>query len=312
MKFLRTLSIRGRLMGIALLSLLSVLFLGNLFVTQSLKDVNFAKREIAGNAILAALLSDLPVSAVGGAVPSPDTAQTIKTFGEAAGVDPSKPLFTGDTPRASVIGAITEVGNTSNLILDPDLDSFYVMDALVTRLPRTVDMAVSLVDQYRSVANLPNISRDDRIELVALLASLRSAADSVEEAVGFAKKNNPGGTVVTLDEDVGFFLLQARALAHVASLSIDILGRSIDAVDQSPLNAAYASFLDSAAKLGASGTQELGHLLAARIDGLMFKLAMALAAALGLVGFAFLFTWIFAKGILSNVHRLEADIRGAG
>ena len=44
MRLIRTLSIRSRLMAIALLSLLSVLFLGNLFVTQSLKDVNFANK----------------------------------------------------------------------------------------------------------------------------------------------------------------------------------------------------------------------------------------------------------------------------
>ena len=297
-------------MAIALLSLLSVLFLGNLFVTQSLKDVNFANKEIAGNAILSALLSDLAVASAEGIVPSPETVEMVNKLGDAAGVDPNQPLLLGDSPRASVVAAITEVGNTSNLILDPDLDSFYVMDALATRLPRTVDVAALLVEQYRSVASLPNVSRDDRIELVALLASLRSAADSIEDAIGFAKKNNPDGTVALLDESLGNFILQARTLAYIASLSIDVLGRSIGAVDQTSLNAAYASFLESSTRFGAAGTQELAHLLSARVDGLIVKLATALAGALGLVGFAFLFTWLFAKGILINVHRLESDIRG--
>jgi len=310
MKFLQTLSIRSRLLGIAALSLLSVLFLGNLFVTQSLKDVNFAHREIAGNAILSALLSDLAVASAGGAVPSPDTLEIINEFGDAAGVDRNKPALSGDSPRAAVLAAITEVGNTSNLILDPDLDSFYVMDALVTRLPRTVDMAALLIEQYRSVASMPNVSRDDRIELVALLSGLRSAADSIEESIGFARRNNPDGSVAFLDESLGDFVLQARSLAYVASLSIDVLGRSIGPVDQTSLNAAYASLLDSSSRLGAAGTQVLSHLLSARVDGLMLKLVMALLGALALVGFAFLFTWIFARGILSNVHRLESDIRG--
>ena len=76
------------------------------------------------------------------------------------------------------------------------------------------------------------------------------------------------------------------------------------------MNAAYASLLESSAGFGAAGTQELDHLLSARVDGLIVKLATALAGALGLVGFAFLVTWLFARGILSNVHRLESDIRG--
>lgn len=54
----RSLSISARLVTIALLSLTSVLFLGNLFVSQSLKDVDFARKELTGTSILAALLVD--------------------------------------------------------------------------------------------------------------------------------------------------------------------------------------------------------------------------------------------------------------
>jgi methyl-accepting chemotaxis protein len=297
-------------MSIALLSLLSVLFLGNLFVTQSLKDVAFAHKEIAGNAILSALLADLAVASAGGDVPSPEATQAFETFGDAAGVDASKAPFSGDSPRGAVLNAITEIGNTSNLILDPDLDSFYVMDAMVTRLPRTVDIAALLVEQYRVVAGAPTVSRESRIELVAQLASLKSAADSVEEALTFAKNNNPNGTVAALDGTLGDFLVQARTLAYVASLSIDVLGRSTDPIDQSTLSAAYTSLLASSKQLGAAGTQALGDLLAARVDGLVTRLGISILEAVVLVCFAFLFTWIFARGILSNVHRLEADIRG--
>jgi len=293
-----------------MLSLLSVLFLGNLFVSQSLKDVDFARREIAGNVVLSALLGDLATAAAGGVVPTPETTEAIKTFGVAAGLDPDTPLFSRDSPRASVLGAITEIGNTSNLILDPDLDSFYVMDAMVTRLPRTLDVAALLIEKFRSVASARTVSRESRIELFSYLASLKSAADSVQEALLHAKNNNPDGTVASLDESLEDFLVQAGALTYVATLSMDVLGRSTDPVDQTSLNAAYASLLESSKRLGSAGTQELAHLLTARIDGLIGKLGMALAAALALVGFAFVFTWIFARGILKNVHRLEADIRG--
>ena len=34
---------------------------------------------------------------------------------------------------------ITHVGDTSNLILDPDLDSFYTMDMTLVALPQTQD-----------------------------------------------------------------------------------------------------------------------------------------------------------------------------
>ena len=42
--------------------------------------------------------------------------------------------------------AITHVGDTSNLILDPDLDSFYLMDAVVVGLPSIQDRVAQITD----------------------------------------------------------------------------------------------------------------------------------------------------------------------
>jgi hypothetical protein len=44
---------------------------------------------------------------------------------------------------AALANLITQVGNTSNLILDPDLDSFYVMDTLVVQVPRSLVAAAA-------------------------------------------------------------------------------------------------------------------------------------------------------------------------
>lgn len=43
----------------------------------------------------------------------------------------------------ALVALITQVGNTSNLILDPDLDSYYLMDMLVTRFPNVLAQAVA-------------------------------------------------------------------------------------------------------------------------------------------------------------------------
>ncbi|GAA0725597.1 methyl-accepting chemotaxis protein [Dactylosporangium roseum] len=50
----------------------------------------------------------------------------------------------GGVPAATALAAlVTETGNRSNLVLDPDLDSFYVMDILVVQLPRALLAASS-------------------------------------------------------------------------------------------------------------------------------------------------------------------------
>ena len=51
-----------------------------------------------------------------------------------------------DRPRS------TQIANGSNLILDPDLDSFYLMDAVITKLPALADTAGQTADLQRIVA----------------------------------------------------------------------------------------------------------------------------------------------------------------
>ena len=55
-----------------------------------------------------------------------------------------------DAAAAAALDLVVQAGNGSNLILDPDLDSFYVMDALITKLPAIADNAGRAVDRRRS------------------------------------------------------------------------------------------------------------------------------------------------------------------
>src|SRR3954471_11588940 len=48
----------------------------------------------------------------------------------------------------AAMGWVTEVGNASNLILDPDLDSYYVMDAVVTKAPAVAAAARLCADRH--------------------------------------------------------------------------------------------------------------------------------------------------------------------
>ncbi|GAB3851744.1 hypothetical protein GCM10027610_078870 [Dactylosporangium cerinum] len=91
----------------------------------------------------------------------------------------------GTAPAAAALTAlITEAGNTSNLILDPDLDSFYIMDILVVELPKAMLAAAG--------AAAPDTSGplDDRIAAQAVLAgTLTATAAAIRTAVQTATRN---------------------------------------------------------------------------------------------------------------------------
>ena len=62
---------------------------------------------------------------------------------------------------------VIKAGDGSKLILDPDLDSYYVMDALITKLPAIAD-GTGRVNDLQAVAE----TMDDRIALAAAENSL--------------------------------------------------------------------------------------------------------------------------------------------
>ena len=79
---------------------------------------------------------------------------------------------TSDREHAQVAAMLVDLilnyaGNYSNLILDPDLDSYWLMDAYITKLPLLMDTQTkaSLLALRGAAAGL---SADDRIELAGL------------------------------------------------------------------------------------------------------------------------------------------------
>ncbi len=136
-------SIKARLAIIAFLAFLPVLFLGYLFVTQSQKDIAFASKELVGNQYLSAIGPEIVALASGQPLPSAERLVAdgqafdamIGTTAIATEYLGLRDAFAGPgfdpTLSATALALVAKIGDGSNLILDPDLDSFYEMDMQV-------------------------------------------------------------------------------------------------------------------------------------------------------------------------------------
>ncbi|QZZ19186.1 response regulator [Leptothermofonsia sichuanensis E412] len=67
------------------------------------------------------------------------------------------------------------VGNTSNLILDPNLDSYYLMDAIVNRLPETIKSSVQAREIGEQALLNGSMTLDERVQLIGLSNALDSS-----------------------------------------------------------------------------------------------------------------------------------------
>src|ERR1017187_3842722 len=86
---------------------------------------------------------------------------------------------------------ISFVGDSSNLILDPDLDSYYTMDTIVVKLPagQTLLAQAQLLDL--SMGEHATLTEEEKAQLFMLTGSAKSNHAELEKELHTALSNNP-------------------------------------------------------------------------------------------------------------------------
>ncbi|MGH8580160.1 MAG: methyl-accepting chemotaxis protein [Gammaproteobacteria bacterium] len=90
----------------------------------------------------------------------------------------------------SVLDLLAHVGDTSNLILDPELDSYYLMDAVVNKLPPLVEALGALQGNSVGIAAARILRADHKVELVRAKDQVPEALDATRRAMNVAFEKN--------------------------------------------------------------------------------------------------------------------------
>jgi methyl-accepting chemotaxis protein len=195
--------------------------------------------------------------------------------------------FDAYAPAVSAsIALVTQIGNASNLILDPDLDSYYTMDALVTKLPAIAESAGKATDLQLILAHGATIA--ERIELASAQGALRSTAAAMRDGDLTAFASTHDAT------------LRGRLVAPLAAVmsSTDALVKTVDPTGRTAIDPAAVARRGSAVVLAADALErasapKLDALLAARVEGfssarrrvLVIALAALILAVYLFIGF---------------------------
>ena len=87
---------------------------------------------------------------------------------------------------------ISHVGDTSNLILDPDLDTYYLMDAVLLKLPEAADITRKIWLFGKQVIVPGHAPTEaEKTELIGLASLLRSTLQATKSGMDVAFRNNP-------------------------------------------------------------------------------------------------------------------------
>jgi signal transduction histidine kinase len=212
-----------------------VAFLLFLFLHEQQQDIDFAKRELRG--VEMALAVKKAALAVDSAIYQSKTSGTLSSslftsaeelkranimFAEgfeitdtvnqvaSAMVDSAGSGMMDNTSAGPVSikvrSLVAQVGDASNLILDPDLDSYYLMDMLVVRIPEVSAVLSSRAQAVEVFSKASNTAqRKDNVELLdsngTYQFALRQLKDSTASALRYT--DNPGkmATLQTLFGD---------------------------------------------------------------------------------------------------------------
>jgi methyl-accepting chemotaxis protein len=323
------LSMNGKLVLAAVFVVLAIGLLAKLFIEQSRKDIDFAVKEREGLVYINKIWPVLSGLNTSGDVPGEQAAALLVPLKAASSafdaamnsVAESKALQDSivgrdaDKLRADTRGLIAKVGDGSNLILDPDLDSYYVMDVVVVKLPDLSDTARSLLAQINAVAGKSDATFAEKAQIMIDLGRFESAQNALVGSVKTGIASSADGSLkaayarVLEEQESAMARFATAAKQDAASLS----GRG-EKIDLRRIEGLHRALQETTARFYTVSAGELDRLLALRNAGFESRLWTNLGAA-GLVALLALALLAFsgisnARGIRALIRRMEDLVDG--
>ncbi|MBC8039613.1 MAG: response regulator [Opitutaceae bacterium] len=205
---------------------------------------------------------------------------------------------------ADVEDLMAWVGDQSTLILDPELDSYYLMDAVLLKLPESA----RLVAQTRQLVGARyvtgGLTEVDFSELNSQAGLLRSNLEKLNRGLKVGFDNNPSQTMQpALDQPLSQILSTTDSLLREVGETTSAQGRRSFNADRYQNTA--ASVLTSNVRLWDRAAEQLKTVLQFRIDSLRRQLLVLLAVALAAI-LVVTYLWIaFYRAVMTTVHSLK-------
>ncbi|VFR43761.1 diguanylate cyclase/phosphodiesterase (GGDEF & EAL domains) with PAS/PAC sensor(s) [plant metagenome] len=339
-RLLARLRVGRKLLLIYLLDLTAVVYISGILIHEKTLSIDFSDKEILGSAYITAVRDTLVDVALAGAgqPATPDalgkahtalaTAETqyganmqsaelnarLRAQLERLSLSPAPDYDALAEALDACRALITRVGNQSNLILDPDLDSYYAMSLSILRYPALLH-AVNSIGHLLNDTN-PALQSDEAVrvrylllegQLDAVLQGLRSdyaEAGAVNRQLGAALTPSIQHLLATVD---AYRRTVHDVLNHEAGVRNEAALRAAGAAQQAVVHAADAAWIVTA--------DRLDELLHTRVSGLYSRMWLHLGTALFLLISILFMVYFVAQQIswpLRQLARVMDTVRRTG
>ncbi len=223
--------------------------------------------------------------------------------GRLNGITPKQSFDAHTLIIADVIALIAHVGETSTLILDPELNTYYLMDTIVAKLPAMVENMGQARAAGSGMAARKSASTEEKIQLAALVGLIRSAAKAMHDGLHATFRER---------SDLRTAL---RPLLHASDDSAkklaDLMNEKIvraEKIEIAPADyfARATEAIDAGFKLFDAVAPALDTLLQARISGLSRTKFMSIALSAFILVLAVYLLMAFYRSVMTTVEGLRS------
>lgn len=345
--WLGRLSVGRKLMLIYLLDLTAVIYVSSILIHEKYLAIDFTRKEIVGTTYAAVVRDGLLGQFLDASQQPPQVAEVLARLAVVRAAHDEQ-LRTGDAGQrfstaleqlpgnarqapAEVAGAasadapsltlrrsqllregrelLTTVGNQSNLILDPDLDSYYVMSLVVLRFP---ELLQAVHDTVSFLSAAPSARGPQwTSELLTLVGRLDAVAQGIESDYNQA--------FIAGSPEMRAALGQQREALKASLESLQALLQGIAAGESrltlAQVGAQQAQVLGALRDAWSVGIVDLERLLNQRVDSLFARMWLHLGTALVLLGCILSLVTLVARQIakpLQQLARVADEVRKSG
>ena len=200
-----------------------------------------------------------------------------------------------------MIALVSKVGDTSGLVLDPSLDSYYLMDTVVHDLPVVAKDMALLKAQVVMMMSAKRLNLDARIRIESDIAKARQMIKIAAHALEVAIQHNPE-LAESLDAKLQEFI--ASSAEFVKMVDKVIRERRASGITVSAMSDAATDVLELTDDLYKTASAELTRLLEERIQRDMIAMAVEIAVVMLIVFICFMLSRYVSKMITDPISQV--------
>ncbi|WP_207485884.1 methyl-accepting chemotaxis protein [Arenibaculum pallidiluteum] len=311
------------------LFLLPVAYLLYSLVAQQNIAIDFALKERQGNAYLTALreaqtalharLRTGDAAGATGIVPALRAAEaahgqgmdsaalSAELAGKVAALGGRPSAEAGEAALAALRALVVRVGDKSNLILDPDLDSYYAMDIVLIKGPDLLDRIGGMATLAAALAADGALDAEERTEYLIQKGGLSALVEGIAASVDSGYRANADGSL-RANLDAGYRSADQAVRRLMETLDRGLLaGSGRVALEPGAVAGAEAEAMLASASFLATTSRELDRLLDIRTGGFRMGQVKVLAVTAVLFVLALgVIVLMVSRGVSLPIRRMTS------